>query len=249
MSGHSKWHSIRHKKGATDVKRGKIFSRINKELMVAARMGGGDPSANPRLRQAIASAKAENMPKDNIERAIKKGTGELEGVNYEEHVYEGYAPGGVALLIEVMTDNKNRAAADIRYVFNKRGGSLGEAGCVAWMFDKKGLIVFEQELVDEDEVLEVALEAGADDVITTEDQYEVHTELAAFESVKQAFDDQELQYTMAEITMMPQNTVKVDDEAQAAQVLKLMDAIEDADDVQKVYANFDIPDEILQRIT
>ncbi len=249
MSGHSKWHSIRHKKGATDVKRGKIFSRINKELMVAARMGGGDPSANPRLRQAIASAKAENMPKDNIERAIKKGTGELEGVNYEEHVYEGYAPGGVALLIEVMTDNKNRAAADIRYVFNKRGGSLGEAGCVAWMFDKKGLIVFEQELVDEDKILEVALEAGADDVITTEDQYEVHTELASFESVKQAFDDQELQYTMAEITMMPQNTVKVDDEAQAAQVLKLMDAIEDADDVQKVYANFDIPDEILQRIT
>ena len=249
MSGHSKWHSIRHKKGATDVKRGKIFSRINKELMVAARMGGGDPSANPRLRQAIASAKAENMPKDNIERAIKKGTGELEGVNYEEHVYEGYAPGGVALLIEVMTDNKNRAAADIRYVFNKRGGSLGEAGCVAWMFDKKGLIVFEQELVDEDKILEVALEAGADDVITTEDQYEVHTELAAFESVKQAFDDQELQYTMAEITMMPQNTVQVDDEAQAAQVLKLMDAIEDADDVQKVYANFDIPDEILQRIT
>jgi len=217
--------------------------------MVAARMGGGDPSANPRLRQAIATAKAENMPKDNIERAIKKGTGELEGVNYEEHVYEGYAPGGVALLIEVMTDNKNRAAADIRYVFNKRGGSLGEAGCVAWMFDKKGLIVFEQELVDEDEVLEVALEAGADDVITTEDQYEVYTELAAFESVKQAFDDQELQYTMAEITMMPQNTVKVDDEAQAAQVLKLMEAIEDADDVQKVYANFDIPDEILQRIT
>ena len=249
MSGHSKWHSIRHKKGATDAKRGKIFSRINKELMVAARMGGGDPSANPRLRQAIATAKAENMPKDNIERAIKKGTGELEGVNYEEHVYEGYAPGGVALLIEVMTDNKNRAAADIRYVFNKRGGSLGEAGCVAWMFDKKGLIVFEQELVDEDEVLEVALEAGADDVITTEDQYEVHTELAAFESVKQAFDDQELRYTMAEITMMPQNTVKVDDEAQAAQVLKLMEAIEDADDVQKVYANFDIPDEILQRIT
>jgi YebC/PmpR family DNA-binding regulatory protein len=249
MSGHSKWHSIRHKKGATDAKRGKIFSRINKELMVAARMGGGDPSANPRLRQAIASAKAENMPKDNIERAIKKGTGELEGVNYEEHVYEGYAPGGVALLIEVMTDNKNRAAADIRYVFNKRGGSLGEAGCVAWMFDKKGLIVFEQELVDEDKILEVALEAGADDVITTEDQYEVHTELAAFESVKQAFDDQELRYTMAEITMMPQNTVKVDDEAQAAQVLKLMDAIEDADDVQKVYANFDIPDEILQRIT
>ena len=249
MSGHSKWHSIRHKKGATDAKRGKIFSRLNKELMVAARMGGGDPSANPRLRQAIAAAKSENMPKDNIERAIKKGTGELEGVNYEECVYEGYAPGGVALLIEVMTDNKNRAAADIRYVFNKRGGSLGEAGCVAWMFEKRGLIIFDQNQVDEDEVLEVALEAGADDVISTEDQYEVHTELAGFESVRQAFDGQGLRYVMAEITMIPQNTVKVDDEAQAAQVLKLMDAIEDADDVQKVYANFDIPDEILQRIT
>ncbi len=249
MSGHSKWHSIRHKKGATDAKRGKIFSRLNKELMVAARMGGGDPSANPRLRQAIAAAKSENMPKDNIERAIKKGTGELEGVNYEEYVYEGYAPGGVALLIEVMTDNKNRAAADIRYIFNKRGGSLGEAGCVAWMFEKKGLIIFDQNQVDEDEVLEVALEAGADDVIATEDQYEVHTELAAFESVKQSFDGQGLRYTMAEITMIPQNTVKVDDEAQATQVLNLMDAIEDADDVQKVYANFDIPDEILQRIT
>ena len=249
MSGHSKWHSIRHKKGATDAKRGKIFSRLNKELMVAARMGGGDPSANPRLRQAIATAKSENMPKDNIERAIKKGTGELEGVNYEEYMYEGYAPGGVALLIEVMTDNKNRAAADIRYVFNKRGGSLGEAGCVAWMFEKKGLIIFDQNQVAEDEVLEVALEAGADDVITTEDQYEVHTELSAFESVKQAFDDQELRYTMAEITMMPQNTVNIDDESVAAQVLKLMEAIEDADDVQKVYANFDIPDKILQRIT
>jgi YebC/PmpR family DNA-binding regulatory protein len=249
MSGHSKWHSIRHKKGATDAKRGKIFSRLNKELMVAARMGGGDPSANPRLRQAIATAKSENMPKDNIERAIKKGTGELEGINYEEYMYEGYAPGGVALLIEVMTDNKNRAAADIRYVFNKRGGSLGEAGCVAWMFEKKGLIIFEQNQVAEDKVLEVALEAGADDVITTEDQYEVHTELAAFESVKQAFDDQELRYTMAEITMMPQNTVEIDDESMAVQVLKLMEAIEDADDVQKVYANFDIPDKILQRIT
>jgi YebC/PmpR family DNA-binding regulatory protein len=249
MSGHSKWHSIRHKKGATDAKRGKIFSRLNKELMVAARMGGGDPSANPRLRQAIAAAKSENMPKDNIERAIKKGTGELEGVNYEEYMYEGYAPGGVALLIEVMTDNKNRAAADIRYVFNKRGGSLGEAGCVAWMFEKKGLIIFDQNQVAEDEVLEVALEAGADDVISTEDQYEVHTELSAFESVKQAFDDQELRYTMAEITMMPQNTVNIDDESVAAQVLKLMEGIEDADDVQKVYANFDIPDKILQRIT
>jgi len=222
MSGHSKWHSIRHKKGATDAKRGKIFSKLNKELMVAARLGGGDPAGNPRLRQAIAAAKAENMPKDNIERAIKKGTGELEGVNYEETIYEGYGPGGVAVLVEVMTDNKNRAAADVRYIFSKRGGNLGEAGCVAWMFDKRGLIVFEQDLVDEDEILEVALEAGADDVLV---------------------------YAMAEITMVPQNTVKIDNEPQANQLLKLMEAIEDSDDVQKVYANFDIPDEILQRIT
>jgi YebC/PmpR family DNA-binding regulatory protein len=195
------------------------------------------PSPQPRL------------PKDNIERAIKRGTGELEGVNYEEYIYEGYAPGGVAVLVEVMTDNKNRAAADVRYSFSKRGGSLGEAGCVAWMFDKKGLIVFEQGQISEDEILEVALEAGADDIVTTADQFEVHTALAAFESVKQAFDDQGLRYTMAEITMVPQNTVKLDDESQAVQVLKLMEAIEDSEDVQKVYANFDIPDEILERIT
>jgi len=249
MSGHSKWHSIRHKKGAVDAKRGKIFGRLIKELMVAARMGGGDPSANPRLRQAIASAKAENMPKDNIERAIKRGTGELDGVNYEEFIYEGYAPGGVAVLVEIMTDNKNRAAADVRYIFSKGGGSLGEAGCVAWMFDKKGLIVFDQELVNEDEILEVALEAGADDVVASEDQFEVHTDLAAFESVKQAFDDLELRYAMAEITMLPKNTVEISDESLAVQVLKLMEAIEDSDDVQKVYANFDIPDKILQRIS
>jgi YebC/PmpR family DNA-binding regulatory protein len=249
MSGHSKWHSIRHKKGAVDAKRGKIFSKLIKELMVAARLGGGDPAGNPRLRQAIAAAKAENMPKDNIERAIKKGTGELEGVNYEECIYEGYAPGGVAVLVDVMTDNRNRAAADLRYIFSKRGGSLGEAGCVAWMFDKKGLLVFEQDKVDEDEILEVALESGADDVISTDDQLEVHTSPAAFEQVKQAFDDRELNYTMAEMTMVPQSTVKIEDESKAAQVLNLMEAIEDADDVQQVYANFDIPDQILQRIT
>jgi YebC/PmpR family DNA-binding regulatory protein len=249
MSGHSKWSSIRHKKGAMDAKRGKIFSKLNKEIIVAARMGGGDPTGNPRLRQAIAAAKAENMPKDNIERAIKKGTGELEGVNYEETIYEGYGPGGVAVLVEVMTDNKNRAAADIRYIFSKRGGSLGEAGCVAWMFDKRGVIVFERDQADEDVILEVALETGADDVVTTEDQFEVHTDPAAFEAVRQAFDDREIDYSMAEITMVPQNNVKIDNEPQATQLLKLMEAIEDSDDVQKVYANFDIPDEILQRIS
>ncbi len=249
MSGHSKWHSIRHKKGATDAKRGKIFSKLIKELIVAARMGGGDPAGNPRLRTAVAAAKAENMPKENIERAIRRGTGDLEGVNYEECIYEGYAPGGVAVLVEVMTDNKNRAAADVRYIFSKLGGSLGEAGCVAWMFDKKGMIVFEQSQISEDELLEAALEAGADDVLTTEDQFEVHIDSAAFETVKQAFDDQGLRYAMAEITMVPQNTVKLDDESQAVQVLKLMEAIEDSDDVQQVYANFDIPADILERIS
>jgi len=249
MSGHSKWHSIRHKKGATDAKRGKIFSKLIKEIIVAARLGGGDPTGNPRLRTAVAAAKAENMPKDNIERAIKRGTGELDGLNYEETIYEGYGPGGVAVLVEVMTDNKNRAAADVRYIFSKRGGSLGEAGCVAWMFDKRGLIVFDQNQISEDEILEVALDAGADDVVTTEDQFEVHTDLAAFESVKQAFDDRGLRYTMAEITMVPQNTVKLDDESQAVQILKLMEAIEDSDDVQKVYANFDIPADVLERIS
>ena len=248
MSGHSKWHSIRHKKGAADAKRGKIFSRLNKELMVAARLGGSDPTGNPRLRQAIAAARAENMPKDNIERAIKKGTGELEGESYEELIYEGYGPGGVAILVEIMTDNKNRAAADIRYIFSKRGGNLGEAGCVAWMFDKKGLIVFEQGQVSEDEILEVALDAGADDVVAIEDQFEVHTEPGILEAVKQAFDAKEFRYTMAEVTMVPKNSVKLD-EAAAVQVLKLMDAIEDSDDVQKAYANFDIPAEILERIS
>jgi YebC/PmpR family DNA-binding regulatory protein len=225
-----------------------MFSKLNKELMVAARLGGGDPGSNPRLRQAIAAAKAENMPKENVERAIKKGTGELEGMNYEECVYEGYGPGGVAVLVEVMTDNKNRAAADLRYIFGKHGGNLGEAGCVAWMFDKKGLIVFDQSQTHEDEILEVALNTGAEDLITTEDQFEVQTEPAAFEEVKQAFDERELPYTMAEITMVPQNSVNLD-ETRAVQVLKLMEALEDSDDVQKAYANFDIPDEILQRIS
>ncbi|MBW1982820.1 MAG: YebC/PmpR family DNA-binding transcriptional regulator [Deltaproteobacteria bacterium] len=248
MSGHSKWHSIRHKKGAIDAKRGKIFSKIIKEIQVAARLGGGDPTGNPRLRQAIAAAKAENMPKENIDRAIKKGTGELGGVSYEELVYEGYGPGGVAVLVEIMTDNKNRAAADLRYIFGKHGGNLGEAGCVAWMFDKKGLIAFDQDQVSEDEVMEVAIEAGADDVIATEDQLEVHTSVESFEAVKQAFDEKGMPYTMAEITMVPKNSVQLD-EAQAVKILKLMEALEDSDDVQKAYANFDIPVEILQRIT
>jgi YebC/PmpR family DNA-binding regulatory protein len=247
MSGHSKWSSIRHKKGAADAKRGKIFSRLNREIMVAARVGGRDPSGNSRLRQAIAAARAENMPKENIERAIKKGTGELEGTRYEEYTYEGYGPGGVAVLVEVMTDNKNRTAADLRHHFSKHGGSLGEAGCVAWIFQKKGLIAFDRAQTSEDTVMEAALEAGADDVVTTEDQYEVHTTPELLEATKEHFQGKGLQAAMAEVTMVPQNSVKLT-EAKAIQMLKLMDALEDSDDVQKVYANFDIADEILRRI-
>jgi YebC/PmpR family DNA-binding regulatory protein len=248
MSGHSKWSTIRHKKGAADAKRGKIFTKIIKEIMVAARSGGGDPGGNPRLRAAIAAAKAENMPKDNVERAIKKGTGGLDGVNYEEVNYEGYGPGGVAVLVEVLTDNRNRAASDIRHIFSRHGGSMGEAGCVAWMFTKKGSIVFNREKISEEELMEVALEAGAEDVKDQEDQFEVTTSLEDFAGVKAAFDSEEMPYEVAEITMVSQSSVAIEDEKAALQVLKLMDALEDCDDVQHAYANFDIPDKVLNAL-
>jgi YebC/PmpR family DNA-binding regulatory protein len=248
MSGHSKWATIRHKKSAQDAKRGKIFTKLIKELTVAARMGGGDPEGNPRLRAAIAAAKAENMPRDNIDRAVKKGSGDLEGVNYEEINYEGYGPGGIAVLVEVMTDNRNRAASDVRHAFSRNGGNLGEAGCVAWMFDKKGVVVFNKESYSEDELMETALEAGADDVRDQGDQYEVVTALADFEAVKNAFDEKGFKYELAEISMMPQTSIRVEDEKQAQQILKLMDALEDLDDVQNAYANFDIPDEIMNAV-
>lgn len=248
MSGHSKWSTIKHKKAAQDAKRGKIFTKLIKELTVAARMGGGDPEANPRLRAAIAAAKAENMPKENIERAIKKGTGELEGAAYEEAVYEGYGPGGVAILVEVTTDNRNRAASEIRHIFSKNGGSLGEAGCVAWMFEKHGLIVFNKDKVGEDELMEVALEAGAEDVRDQGDQFEVITTPADLEKVKAVFDQRGMVYEMAQVTMVPQTTIRVEDEKTAQQLLKLMDALEDNDDVQNAYANFDLPDEILNAV-
>lgn len=245
MSGHSKWSTIKHKKAAADAKRGKAFTKLIKEITIAARMGGGDPEANPRLRAAIAAAKNENMPKDNIDRAIRKGTGELEGVAYEEVNYEGYGPGGVAILVEVMTDNRNRAASDVRHIFSKNGGSLGEAGCVAWMFSKKGSITFDKDQVSEEELMEVALEAGAEDVEDQEDQFQVTTAWEDFESVKAAFDEKELQYELAEVTMVPQTTVPIDDAKIAQQLLNLMNALDDCDDVQNAYANFDIPDEIL----
>ena len=248
MSGHSKWATIKHKKGAADAKRGKVFTKLIKELMVAARMGGGNPEGNPRLRAALLAAKAENMPKDNIDRAIKKGTGELEGVNYEEMMYEGYGPGGVAVLVDIMTDNRNRAAAEVRHIFSRNSGNLGEAGCVAWMFNKKGSIVFDKKAIPEEELIELALEAGAEDVKDEEDQFEVITPPEDFLNVKAAFDDRELKYELAEITMSPQTNVPIEDTKTAQQILRLLDALEDSDDVQNVYANFDIPDQIMESL-
>jgi YebC/PmpR family DNA-binding regulatory protein len=244
MSGHSKWSSIKHKKGALDAKRGKIFTKLIKEITVAARMGGsGDPDANPRLRTAIAAAKAENMPKDNIERAIKKGTGELEGVNYEETVYEGYGPGGAAVLVESLTDNKNRAVADIRHIFAKNGGGLGENGCVAWMFDKKGYISVDKKSVDEDTLMEIALEAGAEDVREDDETWEVITDVAEFETVRMAIETASISIETSEITMLPQSTADLEGK-EAEQMVKLMEALDDCEDVQRVYTNADISDEV-----
>jgi YebC/PmpR family DNA-binding regulatory protein len=244
MSGHSKWSSIKHKKAATDAKRGKIFTKLIKEITVAARMGGGDLDANPRLRTAILAAKSENMPKDNIERAIKKGTGELEGVNYEESIYEGYGPGGAAILIESLSDNKNRTVADIRYIFSKSGGNMGENGCVAWMFDQKGYIAVESKAVDEEALMEAALDAGAEDIREDNGNFEVISSPEDFEAVKTAIDNASIPYIVAEVTMLPQSTTFLDGK-EAEQMVRLMEALEDCDDVQKVYTNADIPDEIV----
>ena len=248
MSGHSKWSTIKHKKGAADARRGKIFTKIIKEITIAARMGGGDQTGNPRLRSAIQAAKAENMPKENIERAIKKGTGELPGVSYEEATFEGYGPGGVAVLVEILSDNRKRTVADIRHIFSKNAGNLGEAGCVSWMFDKKGLIVFEKDKVDEEKLMDLALEAGAQDVQETDKEYEVITEPADFERLKKQLDGAKLTPTYAEISMVPQSTVRLTGK-EAQQMLRLMESLEDSEDVQHVYANFDIPDEEMEKVS
>ena len=240
MSGHSKWHTIKHKKGALDAKRGKIFTKLIKEITVAARTGGsGDVDANARLRKAVTDAKAQNMPIDTITRAIKRGTGELEGVNYEEITYEGYGIGGVAMLVETMTDNRNRTVAELRHLFSKNGGNLGESGSVAWMFDKKGLIVVDKEAKSEDELFEIAIEAGADDMQTEGDVFEIYTAPENFEAVHEAVKTAGIEPQAAEISMIPQNYIKLEG-ADAKQMLKLYEAIDDNDDVQKVYANFDI---------
>lgn len=245
MSGHSKWANIKHRKGAADARRGKIFTRLIKEITMAARLGGGDMSCNPRLRAAILEAKAENMPKDNIERGIKKGTGEIEGVSYEEIIYEGYGPGGAAVMVESMTDNKNRAVADIRHIFSKCGGNLGENGCVSYMFDKKGLIEVNKNGVSEDVLMETALEAGAEDIREEDTTFEVITSPPAFEAVKAALEAAAIKYEMAEVTMIPQTTLNLTGK-EAEQMLRLMEMLEDCEDVQKLYTNADIPDELMR---
>lgn len=247
MSGHNKWSTIKHKKGAADAKRGKIFTKLIKEITIAARMGGGDINANPRLRAAVLEAKSENMPKDNIERAVKKGTGELEGVNYEESTYEGYGPGGAAVIVESLTDNKNRAVADIRHIFSKCGGNLGENGCVAWMFSKKGYLSVAPGITTEETLMEVALDAGAEDVREDKDGFEVITAPADFETVRQALEKAGIPFSDAEVTMLPQSTANLEGK-EAEQMIRLMDTLEDCDDVQKVYTNADISDEIMNRL-
>ena len=244
MSGHSKWATIKHKKAAVDARRGKVFTKLIRELTSAARMGGGDADSNPRLRTAVAAAKTANMPSDTIQRAIKKGTGELPGEVYEEITYEGYGAGGVAILVDVLTDNKNRTVAEIRHLFSKHGGNLGETGCVAWMFARKGLITLNANQIDEDTLLELVLEAGGDDIKTEADVYEIVTAPEAFEDVRSALEQKGLTLDVAEVTMMPQNTVPVEGK-QAEQVLRLMEALDDQDDVRKAHANFDISDEVM----
>ncbi len=239
MSGHSKWHTIKHKKGALDAKRGKIFTKLIKEITVAARTGGGDEAANARLRKAVTDAKGANMPNDTIDRAVKRGTGDLEGVNYEEITYEGYGIGGVAVLIETLTDNRNRTVAEIRHLFSKNGGNLGESGSVAWMFDKKGYIVVDKAAKSEDELFDIAIEAGADDVQEDGDSFEILTAPENFEAVSEAIKKAGIEPEAAEVSMIPQNYIHLEGN-DARAMLKLYEALEDHDDVQNVYANFDI---------
>jgi len=245
MSGHSKWSTIKHKKGAADAKRGKVFTRLIKEMSVAARLGGGDINSNPRLRAAVSEAKASNMPKDNIERAIKRGTGEIEGAAYEEIVYEGYGPGGVALMVETMTDNSNRTTPEIRHIFEKNGGNLGTPGSVRFQFEKKGYFSIEKKAVGEDKLMEIALEAGADDLQTEDpDTFEVIASPENFETVRQALEKSTIPTLEAKLGMIPSNYVKLDD-SKAKQMIRLMEMLDDHDDVQNVWSNFAVPEELM----
>jgi len=250
MSGHSKWSTIKRKKGATDAKRGKIFTRLIKEITVAAKTGGGgDPDGNPRLRTAIASAKAENMPKNNIERAIKKGTGEIEGEVYDEILYEGYGPAGVAVLVECFTDNRNRTVADVRHFFAKSNGNLGESGCVAWMFDKKGLMIVDKETISEDELMDLAIDAGAEDVVEEESDFHIITTPEDFDEVRESLEKSGVKFVEASVSMIAKNTIEVAEEKPARALLKLLENLEDHDDVQKVHANFDIDDALMESLS
>lgn len=247
MSGHSKWAQIKHKKSKADVARGRLFSKLIREITTAARIGGGDVDANPRLRSAVESARAVNMPQDNIERAIKRGTGELPGVSYEEVEYEGYGPGGVAMIVRALTDNKNRTTADIRHIFSKYGGELGKTGCVAWQFQPKGIITISKEGVEEDKILTIALEAGADDVKTEPDAFQIITSFDNFEKVKNRLKEENIKWTAAELTKLPQTTLPLDEKT-AERVLKLFEALEESEEVQQVFANFDIAEEIMEKL-
>lgn len=245
MSGHSKWHSIKHKKAATDAKRGKIFTRHIREITFAAKLGGGDPDSNAALRHAIDAAKSVNMPADNIKKAIQRGTGELEGVSYEGILYEGYGPGGVAILVECLTDNKNRTIADVRYVFGKYNGNLGEKGCVAWMFSRKGMIIVSTTAVEEDELMEVVLENGAEDMRIDEGNYEVISTVEDYDNVLEAIKAKDITFESAEIAMIPSTFVKLEGK-QAEQMLKLTEKLEELDDVQNIWSNFDISEEEIE---
>lgn len=246
MSGHSKWNTIKRKKEAADIKKGKIFSKLIREITVAAKQGGSDPEGNARLRQAIIAAKEENMPKENIDRAIKKGAGGGDGVSsFEDVIYEGYGPGGVAVMVEATTDNKNRTVADIRHFFSKYGGNLGENGCVSWIFERKGSIIFEKKYVRDEILMEIALESGADDIREEENEYEIITDPSLLEDVKRAFDKKGIKYMRAQVTLFPINTVKLEGD-KAIQMLRLIERLESYDDVQNVYANYDIPDKIME---
>ncbi|MGZ4677748.1 MAG: YebC/PmpR family DNA-binding transcriptional regulator [Acidimicrobiia bacterium] len=246
MSGHSKWHSIKHAKGAADAARGRVFARLARQIEVAARQGGGDVDGNPTLRTMVQKARDASMPKDNIERAIKRGTGELEGVTYEEVNYEGYAPNGVAVFVETLTDNRNRTGAEVKNVFTRNGGSLAEPGSVSWQFERKGVILLPKEAAGEDDLMMVVLEAGAEDVEDQGDTWQVITPATELAAVRSALEDAGMAFTSADLTMLPQQSVPLDDASSAKQVLRVIDALEDHDDVQNVYANFDIPTEVLE---
>jgi len=245
MSGHSKWHNIRLRKGKQDAQRSNLFTKLSREIIVAARAGGGNPDANIRLRLAVQKAREQSMPQDNIKRAIQRGAGELEGAQYEEVTYEGYGPGGVAVIVSSLTDNRNRTVAELRVVFSRNGGSLGETGCVSWMFDQKGIITVEKDAIDEDRLMEVALDAGAEDIRPEDDMFDVLTAPDDLPDVRAAFEAAGIKLANAEVTMLPKNTIRVEGKA-ATQILRMMDQLDELDDVQQVYANFDIPDEVLE---